>query len=96
MSRILFPIATALLLGVACFVPQPASAAPPATATHSAMPAKVVPAKTAVPAKAIAAKASPATTRCHDAAGKFTKCATAKAQPKRCRDDKGKFAKCAA
>lgn len=49
----------------------------------------------AVAAKPAAAKTA-ATTRCHDATGKFTKCAPAKpAAAVRCRDAAGKFIACA-
>lgn len=81
MTRILFPVAAAVLLAASVLVTLPASAAGPATARQ---------------AKAVPAAAAAKPVRCHDAKGKFTKCATAAAKPKQCRDSKGKFIKCAA
>jgi hypothetical protein len=50
----------------------------------------------AAPAAKATAPMAAATTRCHDARGKFGKCDTVKTVVAvRCRDDKGKFIACA-
>lgn len=106
MNRILFPIATALLIGASSLLSLPANAAPQASPVATQAPAKsaaaVAPAAKAAPAakttstKLASARTKRSTARCHDAKGKFTKCAASTSKAKQCRDSKGRFTKCAA
>ena len=95
MNRMLISLAAAgaLLLGNASYAitntPPPASARAAVTVATPAVKPINASAKTTLVAPAAKSAA------CHDAKGKFIKCATAPKKAAACRDSKGKFIKCA-
>ena len=92
MNRILISLAAAgaMLLGNARYAittTPPSASAKTAVSTPAVKPinASAMTTSTAPAAKPVA---------CHDAKGKFTKCADAPKKAAACRDGKGKFIKC--
>ena len=94
MNRMLISLAAAgaMLLGNASFA---ATTTPPSASAKTAV-AVSTPAVKPINASAMTTATAPAakSTACHDAKGKFTKCAAAPKKAAACRDSKGKFIKC--